>query len=569
MKMKKVIAIFTILFLALGIPNSALSAEVSDEMFMVGTEPGLGYLGYTAFPVGASVNMNSGLIGMKTSNLKVIDISWCKSIDDSACSDKDYFHYVAMFPLCEKSLDVDCLESVIASNKDGRELQVKNISAFSSLTTHEYSGSRAINLPSGGVPTLFEIPEAPHIGGTTYMAIAGSYGSWDKALGIPTSVENGSLSIYAVKIEVGKYNVSSMSIDPARYFSRAWRTGDTRENRCKYTDGQKCAIAVPMPLDLKLGLKVRYSKTINGWFHGRIQDPNIEYTNNAGGGKTLLASAYAVQVPGISIWKKKSEIPKEVKAFYDKAEKPLGGNGSGAGNMALQQGPEDAWSLMLLNNTGYGESQMQEFLTWLPVVGDKATYLPTVWTLSLMTNFNSGIIGNTCGKDLNDLTGIVSTNSTQYLAGPPVFNKATDELEYKVAGPHLLPNGELSRGTYDLTLRADFAKCLYGVSGTAFRATISVISDNGQSVNAVTTVGEKNGWLNMSAKGFTYSSPTIKVKLSQDAPAPTPSVSASPAASAPTKPAAVKKSSITCVKGKTTKKVTAVNPKCPTGYKKR
>jgi hypothetical protein len=32
---------------------------------------------------------------------------------------------------------------------------------------------------------------------------------------------------------------------------------------------------------------------------------------------------------------------------------------------------------------------------------------------------------------------------------------------------------------------------------------------------------------------------------------------------------AMKKSSITCVKGKTSKKVTAVNPKCPTGYKKK
>ena len=96
-----------------------------------------------------------------------------------------------------------------------------------------------------------------------------------------------------------------------------------------------------------------------------------------------------------------------------------------------------------------------------------------------------------------------------------------------------------------------------------------MISDNGQSVNAVTTVGEKNGWVNLSAKGFTYSAPTIKVKLSQDAPAPTPSASATPSPAASTKPAAAKRTSITCVKGKTSKKVTAVNPKCPTGYKKR
>ena len=30
-----------------------------------------------------------------------------------------------------------------------------------------------------------------------------------------------------------------------------------------------------------------------------------------------------------------------------------------------------------------------------------------------------------------------------------------------------------------------------------------------------------------------------------------------------------KATTITCVKGKLTKKVTAVNPKCPTGYKKK
>ena len=35
------------------------------------------------------------------------------------------------------------------------------------------------------------------------------------------------------------------------------------------------------------------------------------------------------------------------------------------------------------------------------------------------------------------------------------------------------------------------------------------------------------------------------------------------------KPAAVKKATITCVKGKLSKKVTAVKPKCPAGYKKK
>ena len=33
--------------------------------------------------------------------------------------------------------------------------------------------------------------------------------------------------------------------------------------------------------------------------------------------------------------------------------------------------------------------------------------------------------------------------------------------------------------------------------------------------------------------------------------------------------ASAKATTITCIKGKTTKKVTAVNPKCPAGYKKK
>jgi hypothetical protein len=58
------------------------------------------------------------------------------------------------------------------------------------------------------------------------------------------------------------------------------------------------------------------------------------------------------------------------------------------------------------------------------------------------------------------------------------------------------------------------------------------------------------------------------VKLSQEAeviaPAPTPT----PTPSASTK-APIRAVTITCIKGKTIKKVTAAKPKCPTGYKKK
>jgi hypothetical protein len=87
------------------------------------------------------------------------------------------------------------------------------------------------------------------------------------------------------------------------------------------------------------------------------------------------------------------------------------------------------------------------------------------------------------------------------------------------------------------------------------------------------------------ASGFEFSSPTVKVKLSQEVPAPvaTPTPLATPAPTPTASPAPVvvatpapqpvisapKKITITCIKGKVTKTVTAVKPTCPIGYKKK
>jgi hypothetical protein len=54
---------------------------------------------------------------------------------------------------------------------------------------------------------------------------------------------------------------------------------------------------------------------------------------------------------------------------------------------------------------------------------------------------------------------------------------------------------------------------------------------------------------------------TWKEAAASPSPTPTPTV-VNPATTA-------KKTTITCIKGKITKKVTGVNPKCPIGYKKK
>ena len=110
-------------------------------------------------------------------------------------------------------------------------------------------------------------------------------------------------------------------------------------------------------------------------------------------------------------------------------------------------------------------------------------------------------------------------------------------------------------------MRSDVARCLYKFTNAPIQASISIAYESGERQIATKVVNERDGWLYLGAYNFTFSSPTIQVKLSQESPKSSPSPEL--------KPNAVKKTTITCLKGKLTKKVTAVNPKCPSGYKKR
>ena len=167
--------------------------------------------------------------------------------------------------------------------------------------------------------------------------------------------------------------------------------------------------------------------------------------------------------------------------------------------------------------------------------------------------------------DSKNLTGIVTTNAGMYVSSPPSFNKETQSLDYKVTSPHFDGSGNANVGNYNLVIGSDAARCIYGFSKAPISATVSIISADGTAQVATTTVNEKNGWLYLSANGFNYSAPTVRVKLTQEAEKPV--VTPSPNASA--KPTVAKKTTITCVKGKTSKKVTAVKPVCPSGFKRK
>ena len=337
--MKRVWPVAILIAALLSTSFVATAAENSAETFKAAPEPGLGYLGYTAYPFSAAVGNLSGLLGMETTGDKVDSVRFCKSLSDPDCAKSDYLQYSAFYPMCVSSLDLDCIEEITATSAAGQKLPVTTMKAFSAIERNQYQGKPTVGLPSGSSPTLFTVADAPHSLGTQYMAAVTSYGYIDTRVSPSTVIENGSLSIFAVSTSEGIFQPHDMASTKASYAGKRWRSSNGGDYSCSYTDGATCAKAGPIPLDVTFGVKVRYSTPIKGWFHGRVQDPAIVYKAGIGDSKVLNVTARAVQVPAITTWKKKEELTQELKDFYARASKPLGGSGSGAGKTELQQGP--------------------------------------------------------------------------------------------------------------------------------------------------------------------------------------------------------------------------------------
>jgi hypothetical protein len=74
-------------------------------------------------------------------------------------------------------------------------------------------------------------------------------------------------------------------------------------------------------------------------------------------------------------------------------------------------------------------------------------------------------------------------------------------------------------------------------------------------------------WIRFGAYGFTFSSPTLKIKLFEVG--ATDSSKSTVQEEVVILPKKVVAKSISCIKGKISKKVSGVNPKCPSGFKKK
>jgi len=152
---------------------------------------------------------------------------------------------------------------------------------------------------------------------------------------------------------------------------------------------------------------------------------------------------------------------------------------------------------------------------------------------------------------------VVSSNGVCDLS-TPLWNSAAKEFTFTAAAPHFAPDGTtLNYGFYRAVIPVADAKLLWGLENAsdAVKAlNVQIVTTVNEGNNLLSTVGVSNGKIIVDISGFHYSRPKLKISLKKD-----------------WKPATkmLNKTTITCTMGKSVKKITAVKPTCPRGYKKK
>jgi hypothetical protein len=501
----------------------------------------------------------------------------CSSVDDPLCTEAKRVMIIQHLPACVEDASFACISDIWAIDATGKKTVGNYVASLPNKSAYDRGPIDSMELAAvRGTGALWNIPGVVNSGGEDNYFVSSRNNIWlDKAVGTPLRnvkagyYSNISAAITPVQKLTGEYRPNKAT--DKRDGGVAWGSNGVSQTptkeRCAVTDTGICQVTRDFPSGYRFGLTLKISDKLSGWFHGRIALPSIS-TKPWNKGVELSVEAEPVKISTLNFTVPNAQIPEAVRKIIF-TDKEFGVSGGADSSIQTMGGLSDPDTMELMN-------------AFLPAIGDKGSKTTGYWSFSALNAWNQPAIQK-CSDGTGDLAGVVTTNALTYSAGPPTYNKESGALEYKVASPHFEASGAEASGSYDLVLKSDVARCIYGFSKAPIKAEISISSQDGQKKVATTVVNESNGWLYLSAKGFTFSSPVIQVKLTQEAPAPEPIPTPTPtpiatqapapvesAAPAPTlKPVMAKKIAITCVKGKLVKKVSAVKPKCPAGYKKK
>ena len=406
----------------------------------------------------------------------------CTTTTDSSCAGQAVQFY-SILPRCESAASVDCVESISAKSASGVIEQAQFERYFPASGLADFVGSPEAKIPSGASSSLWNIPSAPHTGGSGYLAVVSVSGNADsqrKSTGSPIV----HASLYPVRIVAGKFsrNVPNGTGGISHRSLELW-------GNCAALDEGYCAARQEFPASMRFSMAIRLTSSPNGWLHGRIFDPEISFTKSDSSVRIQI-EANPVQVPAIATWAEASLLPK-----------------------SFSQACTAAISCSQTNPQSEGAVSSVE--DWRALYQDKASWTRSQWMFKTLSDSLSTLSSNTCFSDKSVLQGFVTTNATGYSAGPPSYAALEKSFTYTVSSPHFDAENKVFAGSYSFVIRTSTARCLYGIADGDISAKLTIsTSDQGDiSQTSTESVSIDSNWLKVNASGFHYSSPVLKTTL--------------------------------------------------------
>ena len=488
----------------------------------------------------------------------------CAGWDDPSCTVYDNLFSDLILSPCGSESDRACLDSLEAKNSSGA---IEKLTLYGEATTQKIAGyqfkngANLVDIPAGGGLSVWKSSE---------------------------KLSDGSEKFYAAHILLRYIATSSRSSGEASdkivlsdFKGQVYPVTLNKGGICReFFIGEQCVNSANFTGTENLAVTLRMNKNLTGWIFGRMQNAEFSVTPLDTNYNKIRIGGDVAFVPELSAKVAKSEIAKDVKLekylrdFFTVGRvgvsTPNPGSGSfNDGSIGGYQSTTYEGFLSAQTTTRLISINFEKFALFSAFENHLKAFSPQASnsgtnilreTNSIFWNFgaNNYLGNNSCSADKTKLHGIVVTNASIFENGPPEYKDGS--LNYKVAGIHHNIDGSVFKGRYTYIVQSDTARCYYGFSKAPIEARVEVVSSDNSSQVATVLVSEKDGFIKLQADNFTFSSPTIKVKFTQDKAA---------SAVAPVKIIPKKSVTITCIKGKISKKIVGANPKCPTGYKKK
>lgn len=484
--------------------------------------------------------------------------------------------YSATFSPCFSETQNDCIDefSVV---REGQLIYAKPFaeipdakvlhSVFNLMFTASYKdsfgpfmGDKSKGFPSGGRPWLWKFEGDEKL----YVAIVNFTGD----LSPTVSKESPWLKYPKVQLQIVPVDIERpICVDP--------KVGGCTWSNYQY--GKDGAIFSNDDISLKRSLfsttgtfELAFRTTVpwNSWMVGTVTDLNLSFSHEG--------SLYRYRVSGkpsrISSARKSVKLTEE---NYRELVELSGGSSAGAAD--CPKSPECS-PFINLGGVAIATSDTFERLERVEVLTDrKSTHSVNAWLLTSAIALGGNderlpaVMKCVSSADLDYPAGASASNATIFEQAPPLWDNVERTFTYRVGAFHLRSDGSREEGDYSFLISKEVAQCLWGKGVSPSNIQVEII--NGDIVSTViSSVSQgETSWIRFRASGFHFSSPKFVMRKRDDLPASAQLPNLETSTTAEGQEVVVKRvvSTIKCVKGKATKRVSGINPKCPKGFKKK